>query len=705
MAPKEQYKVHSLSKHIEDTKKGLSADAQYNRRPVMRAVKQEAGAIKHSLFGTNDDSDDDTSDSDSSSDSSSDEGGSDFLRKLAPPAGNATAAASKRRSKGDEIADSDVERNASAKQALPAEKSVPINHGPESSDGSTSDIDSDDGETDSRTNRAPINKAPSTISSSSSDSESDDESDSDSASAAKPAAANKSPVASDSGTSDSESDEESDEEGDPKVKTKPAVNGNATSSTSSSEESDSEESNDGDGKAAEPAQKDDGESSSASDFEESGSKNADESIHIEDRMHGGQVALPNFISPDFVLRKGDDGANGQDVARICSQANMQGKQFWYFTVPSNVPISVVQNVEIPMDQALRSERVFSHAGEDYGVFFDSMVPRSSIEILIPSADSTQYHKAPRRLDQVMHVRRITQLGADGADSATVGPSEKRAPRAQPKGLKARYQPIGVNAPMGKIGMDTGSDDEDTEMAEAPVLPATANASPDMTSKKDKKRKQKGVAVEASKERKGKRKHSVSEDEAAAAAAEQLIEESQTAQSKTKKQKTGRNGSPVLGSEPQSSSAAAKKQTPVVPPTIPNPSTSFSSFGSTPVAASTPAGGKAKKAKKAKGETAVPSSSQSLPALRQTPVPVPRQTVVPIPPILSSAQLPKVSPVPVPQPVAAPSARKREKKTKKREDEKAAASSSQQSPPPSAQASRKGDKKVTPVPPPAVKASG
>ena len=132
MAPKEPYKVHSLSKHIADTNKGLSAEAQYNRRPVMKAaasIKQEAGAVKKSIFGANDDSDDDTSDSDSSSD----EGGSDFLRKLAAPAKNATAStvASKRRSKDGEIADSDVERTASAKKAASKKKSVPVKPEPE----------------------------------------------------------------------------------------------------------------------------------------------------------------------------------------------------------------------------------------------------------------------------------------------------------------------------------------------------------------------------------------------------------------------------------------------------------------------------------------------------------------------------------------------------------------------------------------------
>ena len=180
---------------------------------------------------------------------------------------------------------------------------------------------------------------------------------------------------SESESSESESDSsESDSEGESEAKV--AVNGitsGTTTSTTSTTSSDSTSDSD------------------------SAPENADESIHMADRDR--QVALPNFIAPDFVLRKGDD-ANGDDVARLCSQANMQGKQLWYFTVPANVPISVVQDMEIPMDQP-RGEGVFSHAGEDYGVSFESMAPKSSIQILIPAADSTQYQRGASNEDRLI----------------------------------------------------------------------------------------------------------------------------------------------------------------------------------------------------------------------------------------------------------------------------------------------------------------
>lgn len=312
----------------------------------------------------------------------------------------------------------------------------------------------------------------------------------------------------------------------------------------------------------------------------------------------------------------------------------------------------------------------------------------------------------------MQVRRITQLGAGGS---TVGPSDKNAPRLQPKGLKARFKPIGVDSPMGNIGIGSGSDVEDCEMADAPTLPPTLNAQPDKSTPKaqpvkstpkGKKGKHKEATGEAREPttvpRNGKRKQPSSEDEAAAASS-QLMQESQTAdKTKTKKAKTDRRGSPDLGSEPPPSALGKAKHTPVMPPTIPAPTHSLSGLGSTPAAASSPlTGKKTKKSKKAKGEQPVPSSSQSLPpAKRDTPVPIPRQTAVPIPPIPGSSQLPKVSPVPIPLPVAATSAVKDVNKGKKSKESAgnaaATASSQQTSPPPSAQAPEKRKKKQTAV---------
>lgn len=301
-----------------------------------------------------------------------------------------------------------------------------------------------------------------------------------------------------------------------------------------------------------------------------------------------------------------------------------------------------------------------------------------------------YGAASKQVDQVMQVKKITQLGAN----SSVGPAARPTPRAQPAGLKARYQPIGVSEPMGTIG-DDESGEEDIEMTEAPTLSTK-------TTKKDKKRKSKetpaqdipdtsasskakkqrkgseSVAEPASSltaeaatpevNRKGKRKHTASEDDALAVM-EQLKEESKSAISKSKKQKTTRTGSPDLGSEP--ASAAGTKQTPVLPPVFPSSQVAGTP---TPKAAASPAVGTSKKAKKAKTEAAPPPPS----ARKETPVPTPRQSAVPIPSIPHSSPIRGSSPSQV----------KEEKRTKKRKESKKAAATP-------------NGRKVTPVPAPKI----
>ncbi|KAF4481582.1 SRP40-suppressor of mutant AC40 of RNA polymerase I and III [Fusarium agapanthi] len=635
MAPKEPYKVHSLNKHIENTKKGLSAEAQFNRRPGNRAttIKKESSDPNTNIFANNDGDDDDESGSGSDSDSSSDEP-ADFISKLTSTTKPASATP-RRRSKDDEIADSDAERNASKKSTI-VKKPALAKSKPRSSSDSSSEDESDDEKTKAKANGTTPTKASESTSSSS---ESGSDSDSDEEDDKSPKLSTKKQEDSAS-TSDSSSEDESEDDAD--AKAKPAPNGKAaTTSDSSSEDSDSssEDEEQNVKLAAKPATKPVAPKSDSSSGEEEDSDDemVDESMHIEDRQ--GQLAFPNFIAPDFVLRKGDDGTNGRDVAEICNKANLEGKQFWYFTVPSNVPISVVQNLEIPMNQSQSTDKLFSHNGEDYGVSFESIAPKGNIQIMIPS-DRPQYQPATKQIDQVMQVKKITQLGS----TDSVAPVPKPAPRAQPAGLKARYQPIGVNEPMGSIG-----DDEDVEMGDAPVLSTKA-------AKKEKKRKSKETSdkkqkkgqsilepsssrtteAPTSESRKNKRKLAASEDDAVAVA-EQLQEEAKLAASKSKKQKTARAGSPDLGSEP--ASLVAKKYTPVLPPAIPTVGTPTPKSASTPVTSS-------KKQKKVK----------------EASVPAPRQSVVPIPSIPHSSP-PRSSPARAP---ASPSQGK-EKRARKRKD--------------------------------------
>ncbi|KAK9441384.1 RNA polymerase I, subunit RPA34.5 [Metarhizium brunneum] len=672
MAPKKHFKVHSLNKHIEDTKKGLSAEAQYNKRPIPKSkvsIKKEPGAIDKAIFGNESEDDE----SGSSSSESSDEDGPDFLQKLQVSKTSNTATP-KKPAKRDEIADSDDERRSTAKNVTSAKSKRPVQSGAPSSDDTSSESESESGsgaelksvkgEQKVRANGGPLKtEAPSSSGSTSGSDEEEeegDESSSDDEPDKKATATKlKGSTSSYQESSDSASDDESDDESEPAVSKKPKAaitSTNGTSTATTSETSSSDEGTDDEDQTAVQAKPvatrksvPDEPSDDAS--EDSSEEDADVSMHIADRQHDPRATVPDFIAPDFILRKSDGGTNGQDVA-------------------------LVQNMEIPMNQSQSGDSVFSHDGEDYGISMDSMTPKSSIQILIPSSDGTRYQSASRPIDQVMQVKKITQLGQGSGATSSVGPTPKPPARQQPEGLKARYQPYGVTSPMGQIGVDASFHIEDTEMADAPApAPAPAilaGSAQNKSDKKEKKRKEKG---ESETPRKGKRKHVSSEDDAVAAT-EQLMGENLSAETKTKKQKTERVGSPDLGSDAPPSSAVSKKQTLLVPPAIP---------GSTP----------SSKSKRSKSKPETPASK-------------PRETAVPVPQVPGSSQH-KVSPVPIPQPGVAstPVADRDSKKSKKKKTKTPdATAKTQQSPPPSAQPAGKNSKiKLTPVPMPKLKTTG
>lgn len=617
------YEVHSLAAHRKKIKDNAANSSQKSlaSRPAP-TIKKEADP--KNIFSKQDDSDDSTSSSDDSSD---DEDGTDFMKKIQQKKiKNGAPATNKRLSKDDEIADSDVERQASAKKTKQG-GGAPLKPKPASTSTSEDESDSEEAEAKPKpqANGVKTNEDTSSSDSSDDDSEasSEDEAEGPIEKAAKQPEEPKA-VESDAETdSTSEESDSDDDEGEPAKTAKPEAapmpNGTSTKNTTTDSTSAEDSSSAG----------------SSSDEEEQ----ADVSMHIADRETDKGIGAPAVMAPDFMIRKSDQGLDGKDVAKVCSQANLEGKQLWYFTVPSNVPVSVVQNLEIQMDSAQRGDSVFSHDGEDYGISFNSGITKSTIQILVPSANGPEYRSgmllnpsavdeqlltapANRQIDQVMQVKRLPQIASSSSQAATQ-PAPPTAARPQPEGLRARYKPIGVYDPAPQ----TPQGQEDVEMTEAPAQPSSskrekkatkAAAKAEKKASKDKSKKG-GDIVEVPSSQKDsqesndaatlKRKITSSEEDAELAA-EQLMGESNAAANKRKKQKTVRTGSPELGSE----SAPSKKETSVVPP----------------VETTTPAkkSKKEKKDKKDKKATTTPatnpmSAPESSTLKKQTPVPLPK----------------------------------------------------------------------------------
>lgn len=621
MAPREKYEIHSLKAHIDKTKANAATTANkpLASRPASNVKKE---AAKNDVFNSKDDSDDSTSSSDDDSD---EEGSANFLANLQRKKQNGAPATNKKLSKDDEIADSDVERQSAKKNKQNG--GAPVKS--ESSDDSSSEeSDSEDAGTKAGNGakaRANDSSSTSDTSDSEAESESEDEQEGPIEKAAKqpeePKAVD-SDAESDSSSSGESSDDSSEEEGDAqtaKPEAAPMPNGtpaNKTSGTKRPEADDSDES-----------------SSSSEDEDEQ----ADVSMHIADREDNGRTAAPAVIAPDFMIRKSDQGVDGSDVAKVLSQANLEGKQLWYFTTPSNVPVSVVQNLEIRMDAAYNGESVFSHDGEDYGVSFNNGITKSTIQILLPSAQGPEYQSCKcairdearglrltvpvnRQVDNALQIKRLPQIGASSSQRAAK-PAPPPAARPQPEGLRARYKPIGVYDPAPETAEASG----DVAMTEAPDLPnpskkdakaTKAAAKAEKKAKKEKSRKSDVVEVQSTPQDSQsqdsfdpatlKRKTTASEEDAELAA-EQLKGESSAAARERKKRKTEKAGSPELGSDgtPSKSAAAA---------------------GSTETPATAKKDKKPKKEKKSDKSATTPAtqnaSAESITAKKQTPVPLP-----------------------------------------------------------------------------------
>ncbi|KAI0598379.1 DNA-directed RNA polymerase I subunit RPA34.5-domain-containing protein [Biscogniauxia sp. FL1348] len=375
-------------------------------------------------------------------------------------------------------------------------KSTPAKPTPDATKG-TSDSDSD---SESVSTRASLSKALSA----------------DRAAKQKTTAESESESTSDS-DSDSESDSESENEGvnqGSKKDAKPSAKADASSSEESdtSETSSSEDEGEDDGSAAKNAaskNKNDKNKGNAGD-------SADDSRAIA-RVNGDkaaaesstEVARPQWLNnSDFMLRKASSDNPGKEVAEFFNNANLEGKQLWYFTAPASLPITVLKDMEIDLAKVTSGGPLLKHEGDDYGLDLEPYATSTQIQLLIPSHGGDKYTALNRGIDSTIHLRRMAKFGPGGEVGATASNEYIPQPkpiRQQPTGLKPRFTPIGVPNPKlpaatgnsqrgaaSKVSSESRSkssstsdseSDSDVEMANAPEVPLSTPSAANGTLKR------------------------------------------------------------------------------------------------------------------------------------------------------------------------------------------------------------------------------
>ncbi|CCU75710.1 hypothetical protein BGHDH14_bgh00623 [Blumeria hordei DH14] len=149
-----------------------------------------------------------------------------------------------------------------------------------------------------------------------------------------------------------------------------------------------------------------------------------------------------------------------------SKSNLQGKQIWYFTAPISLDVSSLK--DLTLAALTTGTPVMEFDGDEFGFFPESADKHNFPKVLAPTASKNGYSFMPEPITQILQLQRIVNLpstsGSQGdTTNAKVKSSAHRQPRAQPKGLRMRFHPIGCRSedPL-IIGMESSSEESSSE---------------------------------------------------------------------------------------------------------------------------------------------------------------------------------------------------------------------------------------------------
>ena len=163
-----------------------------------------------------------------------------------------------------------------------------------------------------------------------------------------------------------------------------------------------------------------------------------------------------------------------------SGSNLDGKQIWHITAPSNVPLSSL--TELALSSIQSGEPVLSHKNVQYVLNEDKTIGIESTSLLTPSTQG--YRKAQNRISRTLRLQQKINLPnlsalqanpAAGSNAAgDVAQASVSTVRPQPKGLRMRYKPPGFGKGRpGRIGSESESGDgEDGEGGPSFQFPKT-----------------------------------------------------------------------------------------------------------------------------------------------------------------------------------------------------------------------------------------
>lgn len=154
------------------------------------------------------------------------------------------------------------------------------------------------------------------------------------------------------------------------------------------------------------------------------------------------------------------------ISALFSESNLEGKEIWYFTMPSTVDISSLKSAS--SSAIICGEPVIKQNGEEYGFFKESSEARN-LRVVTPIASKNGYGVVSRPVYQIFNLQQIVEdtnvkLGKSETEYPTRVVPSSMVKRVQPKGLKMRFHPLGLfNEPPVKMGDDSSDQSSSEEL--------------------------------------------------------------------------------------------------------------------------------------------------------------------------------------------------------------------------------------------------
>jgi hypothetical protein len=180
-----------------------------------------------------------------------------------------------------------------------------------------------------------------------------------------------------------------------------------------------------------------------------------------------QIASTPYVynPPEGFVEMRKPNPPSANLNKLFSSANLEGKQLWHITLPSDVPVSTLKDIDV--GKARSGATILSHGGISYGfrIEANSMDDRKGARLLLSNNGGLGYSSAPQPFDSKLILQQsqhpATSYKSSSSATGVDGAAQPNFPtvkgvRQQPANLRARYFPSGFEDNISTASQTNGS---------------------------------------------------------------------------------------------------------------------------------------------------------------------------------------------------------------------------------------------------------